>query len=460
MAWVSKDEVRRARRGRTVTHTYFRIKERRPDRTIRTLATFRRKPEAYAFLDRYERVGADALDTRPAAKGTLTVSELCRSYLVDKFPGYDPDAEGPVAGSHLGQSIRVLARFENAVGATRPAALLSEDDAKLFHRALMKDDLAAASVHSMLGYLSVFLRWAHRKKLVRELIPVERRDPKVRRPALTWDEAVSILKAAAEWPEKPMKGVERGRLVPILATLLYTGVRRGELCVLQVRDLEGLDTDRPLLHVRYKPAVLTYRERYELVDGKRRRRVEAVTAPWMPKGKTNRAIPVLPPLARVLRGVIPAGARPDAFVFAQPDGRPWSPWGLTSLLRRFANAKLDRSLGTHVWRHTTATLLASRVSSFAVQAVLGHASLATTQKYVSASANLAQMPAGVLPDAFAPPTLAAEGAPTLPAPPECDDEVLGVAERPPRYDRKTARRLVRRRARHEATDQLTLWTTT
>ena len=160
MAWVSKDTAKG--RSGSASYVYYRVKETGPEGRVRVLGSFRRKPEAYAFLDRYQRAGPEALVAAPAAKGTLTVADLARRYLVDKFQAYEPDVEGPVAGSHLRQSIAVLERFKNAVGADRPAVLLCEDDAKLFHRALVKDGLAPASVHSMLGYVAVVLRWAHR----------------------------------------------------------------------------------------------------------------------------------------------------------------------------------------------------------------------------------------------------------------------------------------------------------
>jgi integrase/recombinase XerD len=99
-------------------------------------------------------------------------------------------------------------------------------------------------------------------------------------------------------------------------------------------------------------------------------------------GKIDR-VPV-PAEASVLLLPLTDGRPSDALIFAGQDGRPWTRWRFTTALRRAANAAgIDHTkLTPHTTRTTAATaLLDDGVPIEIVQALLGHASPVTTQRY-------------------------------------------------------------------------------
>jgi len=425
MAWVVKDVVaRRLASGKVAKHTYFRVKERGPDGRTKVCGSFRRKPEAWAYLDKLQRFGPEALPPERPAPAGVTVSQVVRMFLEERFPAWNPDA-GLIADSHFRTSKNVLERFAACAGPALPMALLSEESVRAFHKALVREDLAPASVFRLLGYVATFCRWARKRKLLPQDLEVERKNPKARRPALSWPEVENILAEAATWPEEhiTVKGMPPGRLLPVLAALAYTGMRRDEACTLQWRDLI-LEGPRPVILIRNKPQLLGYKERFEPVDGKQKRVIEPAITAWSPKWGTHRAIPILPPLLRILRAQASEKPDPEGFVFTTTDNRPMSKWALSSALRRFGKARLGKPLGTHILRHSYATALARRVPAFVLMQVLGHASIETTQGYVDRSADLAALPADVLPE-LPPPAPSKPKA--LPAPKPQPDR---VAERP------------------------------
>jgi tyrosine recombinase XerD len=77
------------------------------------------------------------------------------------------------------------------------------------------------------------------------------------------------------------------------------------------------------------------------------------------------------------------GARPSAYVFLGPRGRPLTRQAVWKLVRRHALAAgLGRRVSPHTLRHTFAThLLGGGADLRVVQALLGHADVGTTQIY-------------------------------------------------------------------------------
>jgi integrase/recombinase XerD len=165
----------------------------------------------------------------------------------------------------------------------------------------------------------------------------ERRLPRV---ILTRDEVLRILEAARE---KTPRGL-RDRA--ILETFYATGIRVSELANLTPDDV---DTEERLLRVvPLTRAAAAAIERY-LIDGR-------------------------PELA---------GAKRARFLFLANRGGWLDPSTLNRIVQAWAKrARIKKRVTCHVFRHSVAThLLKGRADIRHIQALLGHASLATTERY-------------------------------------------------------------------------------
>jgi len=141
----------------------------------------------------------------------------------------------------------------------------------------------------------------------------------------------------------------------ILATFVYTGIRRGELLSL---NLDDVNLQERLLIVRKG------------------------------KGMKERAIPIVDPLAEALSDYLEVRprARHDR-LFSTRDKRPLGRTGLTALFRKaLKNSGIERKGVTiHKLRHTFATmLLQAGCDLITIQKLLGHNSLETTSMYLHA----------------------------------------------------------------------------
>ena len=171
--------------------------------------------------------------------------------------------------------------------------------------------------------------------------------------ALRVDEARSLLEVAAEHADDGSPVGSRD--VAILELLYATGIRVGELC--------GLDID----------------------DVDRERRVVRVFG----KGRKERAVPYGVPAGRALDAWL-AGARSllavseaGAALFLGARGRRIDQRAVRTLVHaRLADVPGAPDLGPHGLRHSAAThLLEGGADLRTVQELLGHATLATTQIY-------------------------------------------------------------------------------
>ncbi len=202
----------------------------------------------------------------------------------------------------------------------------------------------------------VFTAWARRTGRIESDPGTLLGSPKAHRtlpPALRVDEARLLLEAAAERADdgSPM-GV---RDVAILELLYATGIRVGELCGL---DVDDLDDERRVVRV-------------------------------LGKGRKERTVPYGLPAARALerwrsgarRALLAPGAGAALFVGAR-GGRIDQRAVRTLVHRRLVDVPGAPDLGPHGLRHTAAThLLEGGADLRSVQELLGHASLATTQIY-------------------------------------------------------------------------------
>jgi site-specific recombinase XerD len=179
--------------------------------------------------------------------------------------------------------------------------------------------------------------------------------------------ATSDPAARTAWPERDLA---------LAALLAGTGVRASELCGLRIRDLV-LDVEDPYVRV-------------------------------VGKGAAVRDCPLPPELAATLVAYLASRqrharrrARREDPVWLNSRGGPLTPAALDHHVRRWfsrAGVPLPPGAATHSFRHTVAMQLVGRGEAInVVQALLGHASLSSTQIYIRAAGHHVREAAHMLP---------------------------------------------------------------
>ena len=208
----------------------------------------------------------------------------------------------------------------------------------------------------------VFTAWLSRTGRIGEDPGSSLGSPKAHRPlpaALNQEEVRLLLDAAAE--RAAADGARGLRDLAILELLYATGIRVGELCGL---DVDDLDDERRVVRV-------------------------------LGKGRKERTVPFGRPAERALHAwlrqgrseLVAAGSGPALFLGTR-GGRIDQRAVRTLVHARLAEVPGAPDLGPHGLRHTAAThLLDGGADLRSVQELLGHASLATTQIYTHVSAD-------------------------------------------------------------------------
>ncbi|MEN9787031.1 MAG: hypothetical protein RLZZ299_2295 [Pseudomonadota bacterium] len=205
-----------------------------------------------------------------------------------------------------------------------------------------------ASLQRRIATLRTFYRWLQREGHVSES-PAERlRAPRVRRGlprTVEIEEATPIV-------ETPVgEGVRATRNRALLELAYGGGLRVSELAALDAGDV---DLDAGVVRVRRG------------------------------KGGKERLVPIGPPAVEAVRAWLgPRAAQAAAPVFVADGGRRLTTRALYDVVRR-AGVQQGRHLHPHMLRHSFAThLLAGGADVRAIQEMMGHESLATTQRYTA-----------------------------------------------------------------------------
>jgi integrase/recombinase XerD len=234
-----------------------------------------------------------------------------------------------------------------------PLSRLNVTTLTVYVDSLAESGLAPSSICRHLASLSTFFRF-----LVLEGRLTDNVAKLLIAPAV-WDRLPTVLSPGAveRLLEAPTAGTRLGRRDrALLETLYATGCRASEVAGLRPIDLD------------LKSGVARC-----IGKGNKQRRV--------PLG--SRAVTALEAYLRLDRPALVAARPQTATVFVSKSGRPLSRIGLWSIVKRSARAAgLPATISPHTLRHSFAThLLAGGADLRAVQEMLGHASIATTQVY-------------------------------------------------------------------------------
>lgn len=231
----------------------------------------------------------------------------------------------------------------------------------------------AATIHRKLSSVRAFCRFLVKRGVLAGNPAAAIRGPKKRRPlprALDVDDAFRLVEAPGATrrtshrrlsaAEDTRHALLRLRDAALLELLYGTGLRVSELCALDTTDID---------RGRYGVAMLIVRRG---------------------KGGKSRQVPIGGAADRALTAYLPARARlaaSGAALFVNAAGRRLTPRSVQRLVKRWTVAGGVHADATpHSLRHSFAThLLDEGVDLRAIQELLGHASLASTQIYTKIS---------------------------------------------------------------------------
>jgi integrase/recombinase XerC len=234
-------------------------------------------------------------------------------------------------------------------------AALRAADIRAWLAALANDKLVASSRAQHLSALRGFFRYLTRRHGVEiaavRLVSTARARPALPR-ALTIGEARDVTDHVGDMADDP---AIQARDIAFFSLLYGSGLRIAEALSLNVRDATALRTSLAL----------------------------TVTG----KGSKTRIVPVLPAVRQAIDACLTLHPDPrqDGPLFLGARGKRLDPAVAQKVLRTYRRlAGLPEHATPHALRHSFAThLLASGSDLRAIQDLLGHASLSTTQRYTA-----------------------------------------------------------------------------
>lgn len=215
-----------------------------------------------------------------------------------------------------------------------------------------REHLDPVTVNKILARLSTMLRVAVEWKLIEALPKIQRvKEPKREKPHYSPAEQEKLLRAA-----------EAGEPRAYIALLLGddAGLRHGEIIALRKSNVRFDDGPTGAILVTHSACngVLT-----------------------VPKSHRCRRIPLTPRLRRALQDYLPT--QESEWVVPNAHGQMCRCYNVIDRLLRKVQDPLGARRGIHILRHTFATdALRHGASVRQVQALLGHAMLATTERYL------------------------------------------------------------------------------
>lgn len=155
------------------------------------------------------------------------------------------------------------------------------------------------------------------------------------------------------------------------ATLLWTGLRRGEALALRWRNLDLVKATLTVVETAYKLGD----GRYIIKEPKTAQSRRTISLP-LSLVELFKGYRIDQELLRIQLGI---SLNPDDFVFIRPDGSPLNPSAVTLAFRRILRKAGLKDIRIHDLRHTHATLmLKAGVNPKVVSERLGHASVSIT----------------------------------------------------------------------------------
>lgn len=205
---------------------------------------------------------------------------------------------------------------------------------------------AAASLQQRSSALRTFFRWMVREGRLADSPADRLASPRVKRPlprVLEVDEATRLVEA------RPPDAWAAARDHALLEVAYGAGLRVSELAHL---DVDDLDLAQHLVRVR---------------SG---------------KGRKDRVVPLGPPAAEAVRAWLEVSGIVSGAVWMNRRGTRLTTRGVYGRVRAQAGRAALPGVHPHALRHSFAThLLAAGADIRAIQEMLGHASLSTTQRY-------------------------------------------------------------------------------